>query len=190
MPVALPDAPEAPLELVRRYAPMLLRAMGHALDELQRLTVARPYPLYTLPAAAVMGEHPLQIARQSAWEYLILDGDSVIGLAEVEMRDAHGNENIAFATLHPRGYADAIATRIAEAERLPETAGQKYELRILRAPSLTALAIWLSGEHDDLLLPIDGRDATWKDVERVASEADLVRTLRPIAQERETASDS
>lgn len=190
MSVALPDAPEAGLELVRTFGTMLLRAMGHALDELQRLEVARPYPLYTLSAAAIMDDRPLQFAQQSAWEYLIVDGDSVIGLAEVEMRDAQGNENLAFAALHPRGYADAIATRIAEAEKLPETAGREYKLRILRAPSLTALAIWLSGEHDDLLLPIDGHDATWKNVDSVASEADLVRTLRPIAQEREAASDS
>lgn len=192
MPLTLPDAPAEGLAIVGDYVPRILAAMGRTLDS-GELEVAPPYPLYTFAIHAVLGDAPLKAARQTAWEYLLVRGEEIFGLAEVAVARSKKKEKLGYATLHPRAFAAAIASRIADAEKLPQVKNDNYELRILRAPSLTLLAIWLQRDGADLLLPVrnwatqiaahslDGSD--------LSDEQGLVGLLRPLAQQRLNAHD-
>jgi hypothetical protein len=192
MPLVLPEAPDEALALVRANAPLLLRAMGFDISATHPFAVARAYPLYTFAREAVVDDHPLQTAWFAAWEYLIVDGDSTIGLAEVAATDPDRNPSLRFATLHPASYAERITARIVDAQNLPEVATpEPFELRILRVPSLTALAIWLRHGNGNIVLPIetirDGvpvDETTWKGNTIITSEANLASLLRPIAYYR------
>ena len=192
MPLTLTDAPDAALTLVRASAPMLLRAMGFDISAGHPFKVARPYPVYTFAIEAVLGDSPLQSAWLAAWEYLVVDGQTIAGLAEVAATDAQGNPQLAFAALHPPSYAEAITARILSAQQLPPVTGpQQWELRILRVPSLTALAIWLRHDDDHILLPIetvpDGvpvEETTWKGNDVITSQVQMASLLRPIAYYR------
>jgi hypothetical protein len=192
MPLKLPDAPDAALTLVRANAPLLLRAMGFDIRPGHSFNVARPYPLYTFAIEAVLGDSPLQSAWLAAWEYLVVNGQSIAGLAEVAATDAERNPQLAFATLHPASYAENITARIVFAQQLPEVASpQSWELRILRVPSLTALAVWLRHDNGHIVLPIETipegvpvEETTWKGNNVITSEVQLASLLRPIAYYR------
>lgn len=192
MPLVLPDAPGEALVLVRANAPLLLRAMGYDISPGHPFKVARPYPLFTFDIEAVLGDSPLQSAWLAAWEYLIVDGETTAGLVEVAATDPERQPRLAFATLHPASYAQRITARIVFAEQLPEVESpQQWELRILRVPSLTALAIWLHQDSRHIVLPIetimDGvplEETLWKGINIITSEANLASLLRPIAYYR------
>lgn len=191
MPLTLPNASPKAFKLVQRNAPLLLRAMGCDISETRPFKVARPYPLYTFAIEAVLGDNPLDKAWLAAWEYLVIDGKTIAGLAEVAATDPERKPELSFATLHPPSYARSITEKIVEAEQLPAVNSQDYELRILRVPNLTALAIWLWRTNDHIILPIETipkgvpvEDTTWKGEEIITDEAKLASLLRPIAQYR------
>lgn len=188
MSLTLPNAPVEALSLVRLHAPLLLRAMGAEISPTHPLKIAQPYPLYTFPIEAVIDDQPLDSAWLAGWQYLVVDNDQTVGLAEVAATDAERNPALAFATIVPSQCAQPIVSRIIDAQQLPDVALRSYELRILRVPSLTALAVWLRGDNDDIVLPIENvpdgvplEETTWNGVAVVTSQAQLARLLRPIA---------
>lgn len=195
MSLILPDAPIEALSIVREHAPLLLRAMGYDIREGHPFAIARPYPLYTFAIEAVLQDHPLEMAWLAAWEYLVIDGETITGLAEVAATTPSREASLRFATLHPASYARRITDTIVAAEQLPLGAAE-YELRILRVPSLTALAIWLYRQNDDIILPIETvhegvpvEGTTWKGIKMINSETTLAHLLRPIAYYRLNSND-
>ncbi|HKS22753.1 MAG TPA: hypothetical protein VJZ76_08150 [Thermoanaerobaculia bacterium] len=186
------NAPPKALGFVNEFVPMFL---GEEWND-KHLEIVKPYPLYTFALNDVIDGRPLAAALLSAWEFLIVDGESVVAMAEICARDADGKEDLSYATLHPRSYATAIAETIAAAEVLPEVADTPFELRLLRAPSLSLLAIWLHRADDDLLFPVRPlRDnvalmrTVWNDRDAINGEEALTQVLRPVAELRLNAQD-
>jgi hypothetical protein len=151
------------------------------------LDVARPYPIYTSTIPALLDEKFLGAAQLTGWHYPILAGESLQGLAEIASVDPQGSSDLSYASQYDSDYAEEIQQSILGAEGLPQVKEGDYELRILRAPSLVLLAVWLHGV-DDLLLPV--APAPTKLREKVAyTEDELTKALRPLALLRMEVSD-
>jgi hypothetical protein len=152
-----------------------------------RLAIAPPYPLYTFGIEDLLAGRPLRAARLTAWQYLLIEQDaSVFALAEVAERKVAGERDLSFATLHPRRYAETIATTVTAAEELVGTTTASYDVRILRAPSIYALAVWLKGS-DDLIFPVrSSKEQTtkeiWDDQRTIHGEKALAKVLRQAAE--------
>lgn len=180
MPLSLIEGPEAGLELVRRHAPLFL-------SQDYRLTVARPYPLYSIGINAIQTGRPLSAAELTAWQYLLLDQEAdVFALAEVADVNAGGKHKLTFSTLRPRRYAEAVVATIVSAEEFSDANEAQYLLRILRAPGIYALAVWLHG-NDDIVFPVRAQNETtmkeiWQDRRVVKGERELAQLLRPAAE--------
>lgn len=187
MPLTVPESPQAGWEIIRSNVPRLLNGLW-ALDG-GSPEIARPYPLYTSTIPALLEGRLLASAMLTAWSYPLFIGESPLGVAELAATSPDGEQQLRFAALHPAEYAPPILEAIARAEGRPEVAHDVYEVRILRAPSVMLLAVWLHGKQD-LLIPITPRTIdtgieTWS----MTTEATLTESLRELAQVRLTAKD-
>jgi hypothetical protein len=180
-----PHAPSAPLvALVEKVAPaadLLEKAPPARVPTLQ---IALPHPLYTAKIGDLDGKF-LASARRTAWQYVVVEGESPHSVAETRWRASTGS--LVYAARYSRGYAEEMVRTIGTAEALPEVAAADYELRILRAPSLSLLAVWLHGPKD-LILLIRRAPATLKD-NVLITESELTAALRPLAEQRQNVSD-
>jgi hypothetical protein len=148
------------------------------------LQIARPYPLYTTSLTHL--EHGfLDSARLTAWQYVIIDGGSPHAVAETRCKES--TVSVCYAALYGISYAEEMVRTIGEAELVPQVATADYELRILRAPSLSLLAVWLHGPTD-LLLPINPTPAKLKPLVPI-TEVELIAALKPLAEIRKKISD-
>jgi hypothetical protein len=188
MTLSLIEGPSDGVKLVNANVPIFL-GRGY---EMGNVEIAKPYALYTFAIEDLLAGQPMTNARLTAWQYLIVSGENVLALAEVSAVSATGKDKLAFAALHPRSYAAAIADTIAAAEERPEVAEGAYELRVLRAPCVSLLAMWLHGA-DDLVLPLrDSRQniavtrsiSISADGDIVKGEPALTEKLLPLAQVR------
>lgn len=185
MAVAIPDAPELGLALVREHVPLLLESTDEAFTEKSvSMRVARPYPLYTSTLPNLLEKRLLACACLTAWQYVVYSEEAAIGVAEVSVETEPGEPAMAYAAFESERYADMVLKGMINANELIDREGGDYELRILRAPSLTLLAVWLHGNRD-LLLPIHPvHDFIKKRRTRLITEEDLTESLRPLALTR------
>jgi hypothetical protein len=173
--------PDLGLALVQDNVPPLLGAV-HGLDGAgPALQVALPYPIYTAPLESVLQNRLLASAKQTAWQYVVYAEQAPVGVAEVALETApEAVAPLSYAAYHSDTYAAMVLHAIEAAVDAVRPSGKDYGLRILRAPSLTLLAVWLHGP-EDLLFPIRPT--------RGVSEQELTEALRPVAQTRLTATD-
>jgi hypothetical protein len=148
------------------------------------LQVARPHPLFTASLPAFVQGEILSTARWSAWQYLILSGESAVASAELRIAE---DGSLVFAALHDGPQPAELVAAIARAEQMPAVIAGHYELRILRAPALSIVALWLHGGADDLLFPLAPAPGG-VDTDRVYSESELVDALHPLMESRERGS--
>lgn len=160
-------------------APLLSR--GATLADLEILPAHAVYAASFRRGADRLLDSPELIA----WQYVIALRNVPKAVAEVRVSGDDGKE-LVFASLYPRTYAEAIVRTIAFAERIPEVRQNDYELRVLRDPSLSLLALWLYREGSaDLLFPIRYDSKGRK--RGPFSEAEMVAQLKPLAARRAAA---
>lgn len=143
--------------------------------------VAGPYPIYNGTITGVLNETLLKSAAdngETGWAFLVIRGEST-WVAELAMREG----KLTLATFYPQSYAQAFVNALARAEAYDRAnPDEDYDMRVLRAPSLSLNAIWLHG-HVSRLAPIQ-RVPTPLRGEHVYSETLLVKLLRPTAERR------
>lgn len=173
---------EAPPPLNRALLlPLLSR--GASLKDLEILPPHAVYAATFRRGADRLLDSPELIA----WQYVIALHDVPKAVAEVRV-SGDGGKELVFASLYSRTYAEAIVRTIAFAQGVPEVQKDDYELRVLRDPSLSLLALWLYREGAaDLLFPIrlDSRGRK----RGPFSEAEMVEKLKPVAARRAAASE-
>jgi hypothetical protein len=135
-------APGAPEVLVGVGDPSLLRA-------------ALPHPVYTLSGTQITQGRNVRAGRLVAWRFLIQHGSRLLGAAELSC-DPLGR-NLRFASFDTGPFAKATRAAVAQAERRDDVVSHPYELRLLRAPSVYAMAVWLEDLDgtDDILIPLE-----------------------------------
>lgn len=178
MPIRLASPPQAGLELVSDNVPQpdgmaALAAVQETLKdgelvpldealtetfaglEAVPLTTAAPHAVYTADSQNLEAGL-LASARLTAWQYVVFQGDQVHGIAEIAIV-GKSRKGLSYATYYSAEYGQWMVDTVAAAERLAST-GPDYELRILRVPALSVLAVWLhdqEGQHDRVLPVVD-----------------------------------
>ena len=174
-----PGASTALVREIRR----LLAAGGRRRAFLPRvpadLTIPTPLALYSATLQAAADGRVLTAAQPSGWQYLVLERDQVVGLAEMSWEGRFSR----LAYTPAVGRIDRALTRlVARAEQVPGD----LVLRMLRVPALAILAVWLHGTSFDRLVtlpPTHGRlrpsqlytGARFEAVLRDAGQAELKR---------------
>jgi hypothetical protein len=154
-----------------------------------RLGAALAHPVYTLSGTQITQGRNVRASRLVAWRFLIQFGSRVIGAAELAC-DPLGR-NLQFSSFDTGPFAKATRDAVAAAERRDEVVAHPYELRVLRAPSVYAMAVWLEDLDgtDDILIPLEpprGRGAPSRSAlggqDPLRPAAEVVRGLRPEAR--------
>jgi hypothetical protein len=156
--------------------------------------LAAPAPVYNLDLVDVVGPKGLKGARRVGWRHLVLQGDSVIAATEVPEASARQTPSAAY---EESSYATNCPLALEAAEALEEVAKHDFEVRMLRIPALSTMALWLHGTAGDLLIPLSNQptgDVGGLEGVAVASDdglqpnvrytaGDYLNQLRPQAQE-------
>lgn len=118
--------------------------------------LAAPAPVYNLDLVDVVGAKGLKGARRVGWRHLVLQGDSVIAATEVPEASARQTPSAAY---EESSYATNCPLALEAAEALEEVAKHDFEVRMLRIPALSTMALWLHGTAGDLLIPLSNQPA-------------------------------
>jgi hypothetical protein len=178
MALTIPQAPARGAELVQENLMLRLDdsiAAAHAIDGSPAVQILPPYPVYTADLSGVLDGTFLTGSRLTAWQYVIMNG-TVLGVAEVAAE-------MAFASHEPAPVADALLDVIRAAENLEMVAGGDFELRLLRAPELYFVAVWLHRADIDWLLPVRPAPAGLQAGSRLSVDQ-VLEALRPLAKIR------
>ena len=116
--------------------------------------LAAPAPVYNLDLVDVVGAKGLKGARRVGWRHLVLQGDSVIAATEVPEASARQTPSAAY---EESSYATNCPLALEAAEALEEVAQHDFEVRMLRIPALSTMALWLHGTAGDLLIPLSNQ---------------------------------
>jgi len=109
--------------------------------------IAAPHRVFVLPFEAIHNQR-LSDAIFIGWRFLLLNGDIVIGSAEVP---AEGEQPI---SVHFDPFAKSTAAVIREIEGLGHLQAAEVELRLLKVNALYLWAIWVVGDKQ-MLIPLE-----------------------------------
>jgi hypothetical protein len=148
MAIRIPKMPQSGTHeaLAKHLAqPEAVPAMrGVNLDD---LGASEPYPVYFASLDDLeSGTLPGQPTR---WRQLLVTEERAVGEADL---DPDGPRVVA---LHRGPRAGGTARAVETAHSLESVQAQDYELRLLESPGIYLVAIWLHGENDDVLIPIE-----------------------------------
>jgi hypothetical protein len=146
---------------------------------------ADAFPIYTAARQNLLQGDFLASARETAWLYVMGSKSSPTGLAEVSTKDRQGNSRLKFTSRYPDDLAKEILNVIADAEAAVQE-GADYDLRILRAPTLSLLAVWLYGSRQLIFLVRSSKTLAHR---HIVTEEELVKALQPLAESRMEPSD-
>jgi hypothetical protein len=159
MPIETPEPPEEAVEAVRasiarRARPRGLRARAPA------ASVTAPQRVFTVGLDALAGEASVEdSARPTGWRFLVEEAREPVAAAEVH--DETGATVPAQVTEGQFVRSTAEGLRAAEAH--PSVAAAAFELRLLRAPALNLVALWLhTAGREDLFVPLEPAPAPFE----------------------------
>jgi len=159
MTLQLATPPDSVYEMIADAISRLSFASGPAdqvtrVADPSRLAAALPHRVYTLRSTDVVRGRNLQRARLAAWGFLIEYGTRT--LAAIEFSCNILGQNLRFASLDTGPFAKGTADAVGVVEQLEEVQESSFELRVLKAPSVYCVALWLRNldAGDDIVLPI------------------------------------
>jgi len=182
MVLRLIDPPPDALEILRKN---VLPAGDSTVDDAHQLSTGTPQPIYNSTIQALDESHLLAEARLTGWQYILLSGpksdqiDSVVEVAQVgDIKDK--GSPLSPDVRYPAAYGVAINNAITEAENV----SSDYDLRMLRVPSVSLLAVWLHDDlKGDLLFPVYPAPTMLKQ-QSMFTETALTEALRPLIKQR------
>jgi hypothetical protein len=120
-----------------------------------RINTALPHTVYTLTNADILGDARLAKARCVAWRFLVQDGARTIGALEFSS-DIRG-ERLRQPSFDTGPFADETRQAADRAEMLSAVRVNDFELRVLRAPAVYLMALWLKalGGGEDIVVPLN-----------------------------------
>ncbi|HEY4417054.1 MAG TPA: hypothetical protein VGO57_15295 [Verrucomicrobiae bacterium] len=123
------------------------------------VTPVAPLPVYLLGLKQVTNSLGLASARSVGWQSLILQGKNPVAAVDFDS-DTSGNASKS-KSYSQGAQVGSVAAALAVAEALPQVAAANYEPRLLQAPAINLLALWLHGAQD-VLIPLDPAPGTFK----------------------------
>ena len=153
MPLTIEQLPDGAAQVIDTTMVELVSHGGIAIASSAAPTVATPLPVYHIGADALAERRGLAAATHVGWIATVRNGSEVMGSLELVPNQGSGATapvrfgSFAQGPLH-RGIAGAV-----------DLAGQQVgpkqvRARLLRAPALYFLALWLTDGATDTLIPI------------------------------------
>ncbi|MGZ8709867.1 MAG: hypothetical protein ACXW5U_13415 [Thermoanaerobaculia bacterium] len=188
MALVIDRAPEEGLDLVRNHLPFgFVRSSVDAAKRGGALpVVTQPIPIHTAQLQEFLETNQSLLSHSpfTGWQYLIFRQGKPVASAEL----ISAERGLEYGGLDEGSLARDVVDAIRFAERLREVQTSRYEIRILRVPSLWLDAVWLALQGRDLLIPIHDPPSPLK-TDRTYGEQELVKALRPLAEQRAVMSD-
>ncbi len=152
MPLTIEQLPEGAAEVVDATIVELVSHGGIAIASSAAPTVATPLPVYHIGAEALVGRRGLAAATHVGWVATVRNGSEVMGSLELSPGPQSGAAPVRFGSfaqgpLH-KGIAGAVDAAGTQAGR------KQVRARLLRAPAVYLLALWLTDGDTDTLVPI------------------------------------
>lgn len=153
---------------------------GFSREGVEDVAVSVPHPVYTLGLRDVAAGAISSTARLEGWRYLLIGGEQAVAAAEVAGTDQTG---VRFSHFNDGPFVGATLEGLGAAEALREVKSDDYEVRLLKAPALYLIALWLHGREEEIYLPLPPVPSGLKPL-RAYREKELLEVLRPAAAER------
>jgi hypothetical protein len=147
------------------------------------LRLAAPHPVYTLTLQDAVGQQSVDAATATAWRYLVQDGRKAIASAEALLRGPQEVES--FSRFNEGPFVRSTERAIVMAESLPDVADGTYEVRVLQAPAVYVVALWLKDRRgdQDILIPLDPAPSELE-AGQCYTDADFMAVLVRLAEEQ------
>lgn len=180
MPVRLPrNPPPGATAAIAGYLQKLLgsRALPPGLEGLEpsSLRVTEGFRVYTLGLDDLLQDRPLAAAAAGRWRYFLRQADRTVAEVDLDHDPRRGPPRVVAVHRGPR--SEAIDEALGTAESLGPVGRRDFELRLLEAPALHFVAVWLHGEDRDLVLPMAPNRTPLRDL-RPYRESELAGVLR------------
>jgi len=140
---------EAHVSELLAYPDLARRALAGAHED--PLDVAQPHRSYTLTLADVRAHRELATLEPDGWRYVVFAGPRAVAAVELEI--ILTSRQLHFAHVNAGPLVEAWVNALHAAEQMPDVAHADFELRLLRAPELLFVGLWLHGARD-LVLPV------------------------------------
>jgi hypothetical protein len=144
------------------------------------MALSVPHPVYDVGLDDIERGRLTSAAKLTGWRYLLVGGEEAVAAAEVASADGTA---VRFSHFNEGPFVGSTVEGLTAAERLPEVKSGNYEVRLLRAPALYLIALWLHGTREDLFLPLPPAP-TGVEALRKYGEKDLLAALRGPARSR------
>jgi hypothetical protein len=173
-PTPPPGTENALRSVLTRLNPARLSALGGAAPS---TTPVAPHEVFVVGNDDLATGKGLAAARSSGWRVLLTTGQSVT--ASVNLTTQGGAAK--FAGIHYGPFAQGAEKGIQAAEASSAGKSQHYELRVLEAPSIQLVSLWLHGSMDDLFVPLEPAPKPFQPG-RVQSESDFFTVAAQLAK--------
>jgi hypothetical protein len=193
MPLHVRNPPQRASEILNEGLESLLSTPNSSLrtwheagdPHATQLDAASPHLVYFVGLNDLVEGRILSAAQPTSWRYILLDQENVHAAAEVAI-DAAG-EVVGFSHLDRGPFVESTIAGIDFAERLEASLGVDYELRLLSAPSVYFVGLWLHGA-DDLLVPL-APAPRGLEPEHAYTEDEMVIALTELIEQRKINQD-
>jgi hypothetical protein len=186
MPIQLETPPPGFYDLVRQTLSRLSGSGGAAdtitnVPDPTKLNSALPHRVFLLGADDIVKGRNLDQARFSGWRLLLQYGSRTTGAIEFTA-DPKGR-NLRFSSLDAGPFALGTRQMVAGAEASDAVKQGSYQLRVVKAPSVYVMAVWLKDlvGKNDIVHPL--ADSSEAGVPRIGgglplSATDFMKELR------------
>ena len=174
MPLTIEQLPEGAKDVVDATIVELVSHGGIALASAAAPTVAMPLPVYHVGADALVERRGLAAATHVGWIATVRNGSEVMGSLELAPGSQSGAAPVRFGSFAQGPLHKGIAGAVDLAGK--QVGRRQVRARLLRAPAVYLLALWLTDGDTDTLIPIAPAPAPLKSGEAI-SAADALSAL-------------
>jgi len=172
MPLVIEPPPEAAERVVDATMDEFLTHGGVTLARSVTPSASTPLPLYHIGADALAQSRGLSAATHVGWITTVRNGSEVVGSVELAPNPPSEEDPmpVRFARFTQGPMHADIALAVEAADK--QTRRRNVRARLLRAPAVYLLALWLTDGDTDMLVPIGRAPAPLKSGEAMpAAEA-------------------
>jgi len=174
MPLTIEPLPDGAAQVVDATIVELVSHGGIAIASSAAPTVATPLPVYHIGADAIAARRGLAAATHVGWIATVRNGSEVMGSLElVPNQEFNATAPVSFGSFAQGPLHKGIAGAV-------DLAGQRVgtkpvRARLLRAPAVYFLALWLTDGATDTLIPIGPAPAPLASGQPIAAAEALIR---------------
>ena len=149
------------------------------------VTPVAPHNVFTIGLKPLADGRGLGAAQPSGWRAIVVQGNHPV--AAVEFTGGGGPQD--YKSVNEGPLVQSSASAMAIAEELPQVKEKDYEPRLLQMPAIYLVAVWLHGDKDEILIPLDPAPGAFKAF-KAYPEKDFFEQASALAKQRMGSDDA